>query len=122
MATYTKIKLSGSSDGRGIAVASTNSSSPTVIHDTNDTDEVDEWDEVWLWVTNNDILNADEFLTIYWGDTLTRANSIEENITVSQGLKLVVPGFILHSQESISAWGNNDPSALTIFGYVNRIT
>ena len=62
MATYTKIKLSGSSDGRGIAVASTSSSSPTVIHDTNNTEEVDEWDEVWLWVTNNDISNADEFL------------------------------------------------------------
>ena len=116
MATYEKIKLSESTDGRGIGIGT----SATAIH--NSASGTTSWDEIWLWVTNNDILNADEVLTIYWGDSPTRANSIEENITISTGLKLVISGLILQNGESVSGFGDNDPSALTVFGYVNRIT
>ena len=116
MATYTKIKLSESLRGRGIRL----STGATVIH--NSPSGTTSWDEIWLWVTNNDTSNADEVLTIQWGDSAVDKNKIEENITISTGLKLVISGLILQDSESVSGWGDNDSTALTIFGYVNRIT
>ena len=119
MAIYTKEALSQGSNGLGVQITST--TSPGVaIH--NSPSGTTSWDEVWLWVTNNDPGNDDEALTILWGDSNYSKWTVAENITIDSGLKLVVPGLILQNSQSVFGWANVDNTALTVFGYVNRIT
>tara|TARA_B100000678_G_C18166957_1_gene485491 strand:- start:294 stop:656 length:363 start_codon:yes stop_codon:yes gene_type:complete len=120
MATYTKVALSEGTNGLGVQITSTSNSSPTTIH--NAPSGTTSWDEIWLWVVNNDALNDDEAFTINWGDANYSKWTVEETISVGSGLKLVVPGLILQNSQSLFGWASVDNTALTVFGYVNRIT
>ena len=89
MATYSKLKLSGSTDGKAIAVAAT-SSPGTTIHTGSGTATT--IDEIWLYAMNQSA--ADVKLTVEWGGTTT-ADLIEQTITTEAGLTLVAPGIII---------------------------
>ena len=109
MATYSKLKLSGSTDGKAIAVAAT-SSPGTTIHTGSGTATT--IDEIWLYAMNQS--GADVKLTVEWGGTTT-ADLIEQTITTEAGLTLVAPGIILKGNAGAALIVN-------VFGYVNRIT
>ena len=64
MATFSKVELSGSTDGRMILVAQT-ATPGTLIHTANAVTGADNYDEVWLWAVNSDATNRK--LTIEWG-------------------------------------------------------
>lgn len=117
MATYSKLKLSGSTDGKAIAVAAT-SSPGTTIHTGSGTATT--IDEIWLYAMNQSA--ADVKLTVEWGGTTT-ADLIEQTITTEAGLTLVAPGIILKGNAGaaliVKAFA---PSGINIFGYVNQIT
>jgi hypothetical protein len=119
MATFSKIVLSGSTDGRGIKVAAT-SSAGTTIHTASSTATT--LDEIWLYVQNTSASSVK--LTVQWGGTTSPDDDIEVTVAAEAGLMLVAPGLILK--------GNGTPlvvrafaattNVLTIHGYVNRIT
>jgi hypothetical protein len=115
MATITKAKLSGSTDGKGILVAA--STTPgTAIH-TATALTGDNWDEVWLWAVNTD--SADRKLTLELGGTT--AGFIDEvTIPTEGGYILVVPGFIFQNAAALAAFAAAG-SVVNIIGFVNQI-
>ena len=118
MATYSKIVLSGSTDGRGILVDDAATAGKT-IHTGSSTATT--YDEVWIYAANYD--SSDRKLTIEWGSA-SAGDIIESTITTEAGLVLVIPGLILKGNASplvIAAFAATT-SSIQLFGYVNRIT
>jgi hypothetical protein len=116
VATFTKLKLSGSTDGRGIEVGATAIASGTTIHTASST----ALDEVWLYASNP-TANA-KLLTIGFGGTDAPDDLIELSIPGDSGLVLVVPGLVLTNSLVVKASAVDAPGEITIFGYVNRIS
>lgn len=118
MATFTKGILSGSTNGRAILVAGTNSAGATLIHTVTTTTTTLE--EIWLYAHNYD--TTARKLTIEWGTAGPGANDIEQTIPAESGLVLVVPGLILkgaagQTVEAFAATG----TAIAITGYIHTI-
>ena len=119
MATYTKTKLSGSTDGRAIKVAAT-ATPGTTIHTGSATATT--YDEVWLYAINTD--TTARKLTIEWGDTTAPDDLIELTIAAESGLVLVAPGLLIKGNATplvIRAFAAT-ADVITIHGYVNQIT
>lgn len=94
MATISRIKLSGSTDGRGIVVAA-NSSAGTTIH--TGSSVVADYEEIWMWASN---FNASaETLTIEWGGT-TEAGDHFKTVIQPNETSLIVPGWIIKGNSS----------------------
>lgn len=114
MAVYSKLKLSGSTDGKCIKVAA--SASPgTTIH----TAHATALDEIWLWAVNSD--TTDRKLTIEFGGTTSPDDTIEQTILAESGLVLIIPGIILTNSLVVKAFAAS-ANLVLINGYVNRIT
>lgn len=113
MATYSKVLLSGSTDGLPIAVVAT-ATLGTTIHTAHATDK----DEVWLYATNIDASAVD--LTLEWGGTGAGEN-LKASIPPSQGLFFLIPGLVLTNSKVITAFASI-ASKINIVGWVNRIT
>ena len=116
MATYSKQKLSGSTNGKGIKVAAT-STTGTTIHQA--VAGISDWDEVWIYAVNSD--TSARKLTIEWGETAAPDGNIEITIPAESGLVLVVPGLVLQNGCTITAFAAA-ANVVIIHGYVNRIT
>ena len=119
MATFSKIALSGSTDGKLIKVAQT-ATAGTTIHTGSTTATT--YDEVWLYAVNSDTTNRK--LTIEWGGTASPDDLIELTITAESGLVLVVPGLVLKGNATalvVRAFAAT-ANVISIGGYVNRIT
>jgi len=119
MATFSKIALSGSTDGRLIKVAQT-ATAGTTIHTGSSTAST--FDEVWLYAVNSD--TTDRKLTIEWGGTSSPDDLIEQTITAESGLLLVVPGLVIKGNATaliVRAFAAS-ANVVMIGGYVNRIT
>lgn len=120
MATFSKLKLSESTNGRGIIVAAT-SSPGTTIHATGTSSSI--IDEVWLYASNTDA--ADKKLTIEYGNTTSPDDLIEVTVKTESGLTLIVPGLILTgtgaAANTIRAFAATG-SVINIFGFINRIS
>jgi hypothetical protein len=114
MATFTKFKLSGSTNGRGIVVAATASAGTTLHVATNDADTLD---EVWLEAVNHTSSSID--LTIEAGGTAS-GDRIEVAIPPQQGLVRVLDGHCFSGGVTIAAFASV-ASGISIFGDVNRI-
>ena len=116
MATITKAKLSGSTDGKGILV--TASATPgTVIHTSTALATAGNFDEIWLWAMNTDA--SDRKLTLEIGGTT--AGFIDEvTIPAEGGYILVVPGFILQNAAAVAAFAALG-SVINIMGFINQI-
>ena len=119
MATFSKEKLSGSTDGRLIKVAAT-ATAGTTIHTGSATATT--YDEIWLYAVNSD--TTARKLTIEWGGVTSPDDNIEVTVAAENGLLLVVAGLVIK--------GNATPLVVRAFcatanvvmigGYVNRIT
>ena len=115
--TFTKIKLSGSTDGLGILVDDAATAGKTIHTGPSDTDQMD---EVWIYAANYD--TTDRKLTIEYG-TASAGGIIEQTITAEAGLTLVIPGLIIVGNASpkvIAAFAATT-SSIQLFGYANRI-
>tara|TARA_R100001530_G_scaffold47250_1_gene35552 strand:+ start:103 stop:462 length:360 start_codon:yes stop_codon:yes gene_type:complete len=118
MATYSKIVLSGSTDGRGILVDD-DATAGKLIHTGSSTATT--YDEVWIYAANYD--SSDRKLTIEWGSA-SAGDLIEVTIPTEAGLVLVVPGLIIKGNASplvVRAFAATT-SSIQLFGYVNQIT
>jgi hypothetical protein len=119
MATYSKIKLSGSTDGKLIKVVQT-ATAGTTIHTGSATATT--IDELWLYAVNSD--STDRKLTIEYGGTSSPDDLIEQTITAESGLILVVAGIIIVGNATplvVRAFAAS-ANVVMIGGYVNRIT
>lgn len=115
MATYSKIPLSGSTNGRGIAVSA--SATPgTLIHTA--TSSTTYQDEVWIYAINTSTTAVK--LTVEYGGTST-SDQIELTIAGEAGLVLVSPGLVLQNSLVVRAFAGT-ASVINIFGYVNRVS
>lgn len=115
MADFSKVKLSGSTNGRQIKVAAT-STPGTAIH----TAHATALDEVWLYAVNSD--TTDRKLTIEYGGTTSPDDLIELTIPAESGLVCVVPGSSpLTGGVAVAAFCAT-ANVVCIQGYVNRIT
>lgn len=116
MATYAKMKLSGSSDGKAIKIGATGTPG-TLIHTA--VSGIVSLDEIWLYVTNNH--TGPLSLTIEFGGTTSPDDLIQMSIPSKTGLYLIVPGFVLNNGLIVRAFAQT-ANLLTISGWVNRIT
>ena len=119
MATFTKTKLSASTDGRAIKVAATATAGDT-IHTGSGTATT--YDEVWIYAQNTSA--SDVKLTLEWGGTTAPDDLIELTITAEAGLTLVAPGLLIKGNASpliVKAFAAT-PNVITLHGYVNQIT
>ena len=119
MATFSKIALSGSTDGKMIKVAAT-ATAGTTIHTGSTTTST--YDEVWLYAVNSD--TTARKLTVEWGGTSSPDDLIEFTVPAESGLYLIVPGLVIKGNatalvvRAFCATAN----VVNIAGFVNRIT
>jgi hypothetical protein len=119
MATYSKITLSGSTDGRPIKVAAT-ATPGTTIHTGSATATT--YDEIWLYCQNTD--TTARKLTVEFGGTSSPDDLLELTVAAESGLVLVVPGLVIKgnaTQLVVRAFAAS-ANVLTITGFVNRIS
>lgn len=116
MTTYSRVKLSGSTDGQGISVTGLTPSGGTVLH-TAVTGAADSWDEIWLYAYNNATANRE--LGIAWGATAVGSRFVYTITGGPGGLVLVAPGLILRNTKVVKGYVTI-ADAISIFGYVNR--
>ena len=120
MAAFSKLVLSGSTDGRAIKVAAT-ATPGTTIHTGSATATT--IDEIWLYATNTD--TTARKLTIEWGGVSSPDDLIELTIPAESGLTLVAPGLLIKGNAStalvVKAFCAT-ADVVTIHGYVNRIS
>lgn len=116
MPTYTKLALSGSTNGQPILIAAT-SSPGTTLHTA--TSSTTNFDEIWLWAFNSS--GSAVNLTVQWGGTTAPNNSIQLSMAAASGLYLIVPGLVLNNSLLCRAFAGTT-NVLTISGFVNRIS
>ena len=113
MATFSKVKLSGSTDGRQIKIGA--GSPGTLIH----TAHATALDEVHLYAVNSD--TSDRKLTVEYGGTTVPDDTIEVTIPAESGLVCVVPGTSpLTNSLAVRAYASV-ANVVMIQGFVNRI-
>lgn len=114
MATYSKVRLSGSTNGRSVKVAAT-ATAGTLIH----TAHASALDEIWIFAQNTD--TTDRKLTIEFGGTTAPDDLFEMPIGAESGLILVIPGLLLTQSLEVRAFAAT-ANVITINGFVNRIS
>jgi len=120
MATFTKKKLSGSTDGLAVKVAGTSTSNATTVHTAYTTvTTAGLCDEVWLYANNTGASNVK--LTIEWGTATAADGNIEMLITAEAGLVLVIPGLILQNSKVVKAFAAT-ADVILLTGFVNQIS
>lgn len=117
MATYSRILLSGSTNGRAIPVAAT-ATPGTAIHTA--VTGTASFDEVYLWASN--VTAATATLTIEWGgvtlgDNMTQLIALPANSPPIP----IATGQVLNNGLLVKAFSGT-ASAINITGYVNRIS
>lgn len=118
MATYTKQKLSASTDGRAIKVAAT-ATAGTTIHTGSATATT--YDEVWLYAQNTSSTAVK--LTIEWGGVTSPDDLIELTVQPEAGLVTIAPGLLIKGNATplvIRAFAAT-ANVITIHGFVNQI-
>jgi len=118
MATFTKLTLSASTDGRAIKVAATATAGTTIHTGPSSASEID---EVWLYAMNTD--TASRKLTVEWGGTSAPDDLIEITLPAEPGLVLIAPGLLIKGNATpllVRAFASAT-NVITLHGYVNRI-
>jgi hypothetical protein len=120
MATYTKVLLSGSSQGQPVTVVQT-ASTGTTIHATGTSSTT--IDEVWLYANNTS--TSPVLLTVQFGGTASPQNAKPITLAPQSGDVLIVAGLPLTGTGSaattVYAYAAT-ASVITISGFVNRIS
>lgn len=116
MATYSRVALSGSTNGKGIKVVA-NATPGTTIHDAHATAQ----DEYWLWAWNSK--TSAQLLTLEIGGTTDPDNIMEIQLPANtEGIIPIVQGSLcLTGSVNVDAFAAT-ANEVIIFGYVNRIT
>ena len=114
MATFSKLKLSGSTDGKQIKIAAT-ATAGTLLH----TAHATSLDEIWLFAVNSSTTAVK--ITIEWGEATAPDGNIEVTIPGESGYLTVVPGLILTNSLVVRGFAGT-ANVLLVNGYCNRIS
>ncbi len=117
MSTFSKVVLSGSTDGRGVKVAATAIGSGTTIHTAQAS--ATNPDLVTLFAENNDTVAR--ILTLGWGGTTDPDDLIVLTLVPKAGLVLLVADLPLRNSLVVKAAADAADKVI-LFGYVNRIS
>lgn len=112
---FTKDKLSGSTNGKGIKVVAT-ATLGTTIHTA--VVGTTAFDEVWIWAYNGHTANVT--LTIEWGEATVPDGNIIIDIPNKQGRFLVVDGRLLNNSLVVTAFASV-ANVIILDGFVNKI-
>lgn len=112
MPTYSKLHLTNSLSGAPIMI-SLSALPGNLIHSSGNN-----MDEVWIYASNNSTI--DSITTFYWGSTAANNLLAIINIQAYTGLTLIIPGLPLNNN-TVYAF-TTYPSAVSVVGYVNRIS
>ena len=118
MATFTKKKLSGSTDGLGIKVTGTSTAATVTVHTAVAGTTVGTFDEVWLYACNTSASAVK--LTIEWGTATAADGNLEVTIQPEAGLVTLVPGLVLQNSKVVKAFAAT-ADVILLFGFVNAI-
>ena len=118
MATFTKKKLSGSTDGKAIKLTGTATAGAVEVHTAVAGTTAGVFDEIWLYA-NNTSTSAVK-LTLEWGTATAADGNIELTIAAEAGLVLVVPGLILQNAKVVKAFAGT-ADVILLSGFVNAI-
>lgn len=118
MATYTRILLSGSTNGRNVPVAAT-ATAGTLIHTA--VTGTASFDEIYAWVSN--VTASAATLTIEWGGVTDPGDHLVKGLSIpaNSGPFPIVTGQVLNNGLIMRAFSGT-ASALNISGFVNRIS
>jgi len=116
MATFSKVLLSGSTDGKAIKVAQT-ATAGTTIHTAGS--GTSNRDEIWIYAVNTSASSVK--LTIEWGEATAPDGNIEVTVLPEAGLVTVIPGLLLQNSLVCRAFAGT-ANVICIHGFVNRIT
>lgn len=115
MSTYTKAKLSASTDGKPVKVVATSSTGTTIHTAVSGTTN---FDEIWLWAVNTSSVPVK--LTIEWGTATAADGNLELTILPESGLVEVAPGLLLQNGLLVTAFAET-ANVILIHGFVNQI-
>jgi hypothetical protein len=118
MATFTKKKLSGSTDGLAIKVGGPATGDAVTVHTAVAGTTVGTFDEIWLYA-NNTSGNSVK-LTIEWGTATAADGNIELTVLPEAGLVTVIPGLILQNAKVVKAFAAT-ADVILLTGFVNAI-
>jgi hypothetical protein len=118
MATFTKQKLSGSTDGMAVKVTGTSTSATVTVHTAVAGTTVGTFDEIWLYA-NNTSASAVK-LTIEWGTDTAADGNIEVTVQPEAGLVTLIPGLILQNAKVVKAFAAT-ADVILLTGFVNAI-
>lgn len=111
---FTKVKLTGSTNGRGIKVAAT-ATAGTLLH----TADATALDEIWIYLQNNGTLEIQT--TIEFGGVTVPDDNIILSVPVKSGLVLAVPGLLVTGSVVVRAFAGT-ANLVVAYGFVNRIS
>ena len=118
--TVSKIKLSGSTDGKGIKVVHTSSGTADTIHQAQSGQVAGNFDEIWLYAINNDTVTR--LLSLGFGG-LNAEDTLNVNVGPQGDVPIcIVNGWPLQNALYVKAWCAAAANVITIFGFVNKIT
>lgn len=112
---FTKDKLSGSTNGKGIkvvAIATLGTTIHTAVSGTSS------FDEIWIWVYNGHTVSVN--LTIEWGEATVPDGNTFIAIPNKSGRFLIIDGRLLNNSLVVTAFASV-ANVLVIDGYVNKI-
>lgn len=118
MATYSRILLSGSTNGRAIPVVAT-ATPGTAVHTA--ITGATGFDEVYLWASN--VTGAAATLTLEWGGVTDPGDHGVKALSIAANSPPVpiMTGQVLNNALLIKAFSGT-ASAINLTGYVNRIS
>jgi hypothetical protein len=119
VATFTKAKLSGSTDGLPIKVTGTNTAGAVTVHTAVSGTSAGVFDEIWIYANNTSATAVK--LTIEYGTATAADGNIELTVAAEAGLVLVIAGLILQNSRVVKAFAGT-ADVLLITGFVNAIT
>ena len=117
MATYTKNKLSGSTNGKQILITATANGSAVTIHTA--VSGTSNFDEIWLYAYNDD--TTDATLLVLWGGTTEPDNLMRFTLPSRAGRYLCIDGALLQNSLVVKAYASI-ANKITVDGFVNSIT
>lgn len=117
MATYSRVLLSGSTNGKPIPVAAT-ATAGTTIHTA--VAGTSSFDEIYMWASN--VTAAAATLTIEWGGVTDPGNHSVKAVSIPANSPPIpiMTGQVLNNGLVVGAFSGT-ASAINITGYVNRI-
>ena len=119
MATYTKLLLSGSTNGRNMQVTGTATGSAITVHTA--VAGTSNLDEIWLYATGTTATSR--ILIVEFGAAGGDKDMVELDVGAEgTGVKLVIPGWLLQNGMVVRAYCPAASNEINVNGFVNRIT